>query len=118
MAFIKNELRSPKLDRADIALLTNFGNERSTAGNEIFFDSGDTNVPVFVVLDGRLEIVRTSKKGEQQVVSHGPGEFSGEANLLLGSPSPVRGKTEEPSRLLEIERNDLLRIAETYSSLS
>jgi thioredoxin reductase (NADPH) len=118
MAVVKSELMFPKLNRAEIALLSTLGNERSTNGNEVLFEPGDANVPVFVVLDGRLEIARVFKKGESLVVSHSPGEFSGEVDLLLGGPSAVRGKTKKPSRLLEIKRNDLLHIAATRSLLS
>jgi thioredoxin reductase (NADPH) len=117
MEVIKSELMFPKLNRAEIAMLTTFGSERSTAGSEVLFDPGDTNVPVFVVLDGCLDIVRVFKKGEPLVVSHDPGEFSGEVNQLLGGPSSIRAKTNEPSRLLEIQRKDLLHIAETHSLL-
>ena len=118
MEVVKSELMFPKLNHAEIAMLSTFGSERSTEGSEILFDPGDTNVPVFVVLDGCLDIVRVFKKGEPLVVSHDPGEFSGEVNLLLGGPSSIRAKTKEPSRLLEIQRKDLLHIAETHSVLS
>lgn len=117
MEVIKSELMFPKLNRAEIAMLSTFGNERSTARSEVLFDPGDTNVPVFVVLDGCLDMVRVFKKGEPLVVSHEPGEFSGEVNLLLGGPSSIRAKTKEPSRLLEVQRKDLLHVAETHSLL-
>jgi thioredoxin reductase (NADPH) len=117
MEVIKSELMFPKLNGAEIAMLSTFGSERSTASGEILFDPGDTNVPVFVVLDGCLDIVKVFKKGEPLVVSHAPGEFSGDVNLLLGGPSSNRAKTKEPSCLLEITRTDLLHIAETHSLL-
>ncbi len=118
MEVVKSELMFPKLNPAEIAMLSTYGSERSTASSEILFDPGETNVPVFVVLDGCLDIVRVFKKGEPLVVSHEPGEFSGEVNQLLGGPSSIRAKTKEPSRLLEIKRKDLLHIAETHSMLS
>jgi len=117
MQVTKSELMFPKLNGAEIAMLRTFGSERSTVSGEILFDPGDANVPVFVVLDGFLDIVKVFKKGEPLIVSHAPGEFSGEVNLLLGGPSPIRAKTKEPSRLLEITRKDLLHIAETHSLL-
>jgi|SRR5579863_774385 len=117
MAFVKSELMFPRLNRAEIALLTRFGNERSTAKNEILFDSADTSVSVFVVLHGRLDIVRPSKNSEALLVSHGPGEFSGGENLLSTGSSSVKGKTKVPSRLLEINRVDLLH-TQTHSLLS
>lgn len=117
MEVIKSELMFPKLNSTEIAMLSTFGSERSTASSEILFDPGDTDVPVFVVIDGCLDIVRVFKKGEPLVVSHDPGEFSGEVNQLLGGPSSIRAKTKHPSRLLEIQRKDLLHIAETHSLL-
>ena len=117
MTAIKNELMFPRLSRTEIALLTRFGIERSTEKNEILFESADTNVSVFVVLRGRLDIVRPFKNSEAMLVSHGPGEFSGGENLLSGGSSSVRGKTKVPSRLLEINRVDQLH-AQTHSLLS
>ncbi|HEY1803828.1 MAG TPA: cyclic nucleotide-binding domain-containing protein [Terracidiphilus sp.] len=117
MALIKSELMFPRLNRAEIALLTRFGNERSTSKNETLFDSADSNVSVFVVLQGRLDIVRPFKNSEALLVSHGPREFSGGENLISGGPGSVRGKTKIPSRLLEIERVDLLH-AQTHPLLS
>ena len=118
MEVIKSELMFPKLNRMEIALLSTLGNEWSTESNQILFNPGETDVPVFVVLDGRLEILRVFESSEILVVAHEPGEFTGEVNLLSGSASPVRGKTSEPSRLIEIKRSDLRHIAQTNSLLS
>ena len=118
MAVIKSEHSYPKLKRAEIALLSEIGSERLTARNEILFDPADTDVSIFVVLDGCLEIVRPLRNNEALVISLGLGEFSGEINLLLGDPSLVRGKSSQPSRLLEIKRDDLLQAARTRTSMS
>lgn len=47
-------------------------------------------VPFFVLERGRLDVFRIAESGEQLIVSHGPGAFTGEANMLLGRPSLMR----------------------------
>ena len=65
MEVIKSELMFPKLNRAGDRNARHIRSERSTAGSEVLFDPGDTNVPVFVVLDGCLDIVRVFKKASR-----------------------------------------------------
>jgi len=108
----------PKLGAAEIARLAPFARERKTSANEILFDLGDTDVSVFVVLDGSIEILSVSGDSETPIVTNDPGEFTGEVNLLSGRPSLVRGRTPRPSRLLEINRANLRRIVQTDPGLS
>src|SRR5579864_3996424 len=114
----KDELMFPKLSTADTSRLTPYGRWRSTTDGEILFDVGQTNVSVFVVFDGALEIVTTSGATETTVAVHEPGSFSGEVNLLSGRPSLVRGRTSKRSRLLEINRASLNKIVQTDPALS
>ena len=114
----KDDLMFPKLSAADISRLTPYGRWRSTTDGEILFDVGQTNVSVFAVLDGAVEIVTASGEKEAIVAVHEPGSFSGEVNLLSGRPSLVRGRTSKRSRLLEINRASLNRIVQTDPALS
>jgi len=62
--------------------VTLYGHWRSTTAGEILFDVGQTNVSVFAVLDGAVEIITPSGKDEAMVAVHEPGSFIGEVNLL------------------------------------
>jgi thioredoxin reductase (NADPH) len=118
MGLEKNEAMFPKLRAAEIARLGAFGTERRTTAGEILFDPGATNLSVFVILEGDIEIVSLSAKDETVVVLHEPGEFTGEENQLSGRPALVRGRTTRPSRLLEIDFASMRRIVQTDSALS
>ncbi|HLJ51439.1 MAG TPA: FAD-dependent oxidoreductase [Bryobacteraceae bacterium] len=111
-----NEKILPKLDAASLKRLAAFGRKRSTKAGEVLFEPGETNVGVFVVLDGRLEILNPNN-GEVIVV-HEPGEFSGEVIQLTGRPALVRGETKQPSTLIEIDRTNLQKIIQTEPALS
>lgn len=44
-------------------------------------------MPFFVVTAGQVEIVRPSDTADAPIVVHGPGQFTGEVNLLSGRPA-------------------------------
>ena len=118
MAVEKNELMFPKLGEAEIARLQPFGKERRTNAGEILFEPGQTNVSLYVVLEGDIEILSASGKKDDVVVLHEPGEFTGEVNMLSGRPSLVIGRTTTPSRLLEIESANVRQIIQTDPVIS
>src|SRR5271166_1555205 len=118
MAIEKNEQMFPKLGETEIARLRPFGQERLTEAGEIVFKPGDTNVNLYVVLEGDIEIRSASGKTDDVVVLHEPGEFSGEVNMLSGRPSLVIGLTTQPSLLLEIDSANVRRIIQTDTAIS
>ena len=62
---------------------------RSSAG-DVLYSPGDEGWDMFVVLEGRIDIVeRYRMPATRVVVSYGPGEFSGEIGMLTGSRSTL-----------------------------
>ena len=59
---------------------------------------GDHVVPFFVVTAGRVEIVRPSGAAETLVAVHGPGQFTGEVNMLSGRRALVRVARQRAGR--------------------
>ena len=72
-------------------------------------DQGDSQGKV-IVLKGSLECRNTSAGGEPTLRVFGPGEFTGEVNVLSGRRTLVRIQAREAGTLLEINRVDLRRI--------
>ena len=60
---------------------------RKTQIGEVLVEQGDSTVPFFVVVSGELEVVRPCGAVETLVTIHGPGEFTGEVNMLSGRRS-------------------------------
>src|SRR5260221_11323859 len=90
----------PKLEDSQIAKLAAFGVQRRAQPGEILFDQGDAQHGVFVVLDGRIEIVNVYSCEERVLRVMDCGKFIGEVNELWGSGSLVRGSAREGSCLL------------------
>jgi CRP-like cAMP-binding protein len=51
----------------------------------VIFEEGSTGRELFVVLDGKVEIVKISDAGKIPIVSLGKGEFFGEMAVIDGS---------------------------------
>ena len=76
----------PRLTEEQIQTrVANLGTRRKVAaGDDVVFEVGDRNTAFCVVLAGELEILRPLVSGEERVVLHGRGEFTGEINMLSG----------------------------------
>jgi thioredoxin reductase (NADPH) len=114
----KRDVLFPKLSAAQIERLTPFARRRSAEAGEVLFDQGEPSRNLYVAIKGRFEIVAPSRDGETRLAMVGPGEFSGELDILSGRRSLVRGRTREKSELLEIDPANLRRIVQTDPELS
>jgi CRP-like cAMP-binding protein len=82
------EARFPKLDTSQIAGLATLGQQRDARENEVILERGDLHHGIFVVLSGRIELVRVSADGEAVLHVLGRGEFTGDVNPLSGRGRP------------------------------
>jgi thioredoxin reductase (NADPH) len=108
----------PKLTPAQLARVAAHGRRRSTTSDEVLIDVGDRIVPCFVVVAGDIQALQVSDGTETLIVSHGPGSFSGEANLISGRPSMARLRVGEPGEVIELSREQLLALVQTDAELS
>lgn len=108
----------PLLTEAQIERLRPFGQVRSAAAGEIIFEPGDPRRSFSVLLEGQIEIVSPSMREQTLITLHGPGEFTGELDLLTGRRSQVRARAVAPSKMIEIPVEDLRRIVQTDAELS
>ena len=77
----------PKLTDAQIARIAPHGKRRKVEAGEILFEQGGAAAGILIVLSGALEVVRPRHDGEDSVVIHTAGQFSGEASSLSGRRS-------------------------------
>jgi thioredoxin reductase (NADPH) len=108
----------PALNAAQINRVRSGSKLRQVEKGEILFDVGDTNVPFFVLLSGRMEIVQSDLHGEQFVARHGPGEFTGEMTMMSGRRSLVRGRVTESGEFLELTGDGLRALVARDAELS
>jgi len=108
----------PKLTSAQLARIVAHGRRRATTRGEVLVDVGDRIVPCFVVIAGEIQALQVADGAETLIVSHGPGSFTGEANLISGRPSMARLRVGEPGEVIELSREQLLALVQTDAELS
>lgn len=107
----------PTLTPAQVARIAAHGSVRPIQRGELLVEAGDPIVSFFVVRTGRVEIVQPSGTEETLVTVHGPGQFTGEVNMLSGRRSLVRARVTEPGEVIELSREDMLSLVQTDSEL-
>jgi thioredoxin reductase (NADPH) len=108
----------PKLTPAQIEQIAVHGRVRPIRSGEVLVEAGEQVVPFFVVTRGQVEIVRPSGTTEMLVAVHGPGQFTGEINMLSGRPALLRARAGEAGEVIELDREHLLALVQTDSQLS
>jgi thioredoxin reductase (NADPH) len=74
----------PVFSISQIDRIRSCSRSRQVAAGDILFEPGDENVPFYVVLSGRMEIVQPDLAGEHLIAKHGPREFTGEMTMISG----------------------------------
>jgi thioredoxin reductase (NADPH) len=108
----------PTLTPAQIGRIAPHGQVRSVTKGEILVDAGEPVVPFFVVTAGALEVVRTSGEGETLVAVHGPGQFSGEVNMISGRRALFRSRVRESGAVIRLDRDQMVALVQTDAELS
>jgi len=91
---------------------------RKVEAGEILFKPGDMKIPFFALLSGRLEIVQPGIHGETPIITHGPGEFTGEVNMISGQQCFVLGRVSEPGEFCEMTVETLRALIARDAELS
>jgi thioredoxin reductase (NADPH) len=108
----------PTLTAAQVARILPHGRVRPIERGEVLLDVHGQNPPFFVVLSGRLEVVRGAGPAEEIVVVHGPGQFTGEMSVLSGRRGLARIRASEKGEVIEVPRPKLMALVQTDSELS
>src|ERR1035438_10374825 len=106
-------LSPPQIDR-----IRSCSQSRHVATGDILFEPGNTNVPFYVLLSGRMKIVQPDLAGEHPIAKHGPGEFTGEMTMISGRRCLVRGRVTEPGEFLEVSPDGLRSLIAKDAELS
>ena len=112
------DLMFPTLTPEQIARVAAHGRRRPTRRGEVLVEVGDRTLPFFVVSSGEVEIVQVSRSGEAIVAIHGPGQFTGETNMISGRPSLVRARVSESGEVIELDREQMLKLVQIDFELS
>jgi thioredoxin reductase (NADPH) len=110
-----NERLFPTLTAAQVARVAAHGRRRPVARGDVLVEAGSHAVPFFVVVQGELRVADTA---ETIVVTHRPGQFSGEVNMLSGRRAMAEMRVSESGEVIELTRDQLLGLVQTDAELS
>lgn len=117
-AYIPDPARTfPTLTPAQIARITAHGRVRATERGEVLSEQGDKSA-FYVVRTGAIEAVRPSGATETLINVLGPGQFTGESNMISGRRAVVRLRVVEAGELIELTREQVLALIQTDAELS
>ena len=108
----------PELTADQIAKLASKGAVRQVSPGEVLVEAGQATAYLFVVSQGRLEVLRPTVLGDVFIIAFTAGMFAGEAALLAGGAALARLVAVEPSEVIQIDRITLLSLVKTDSELS
>src|SRR3989442_4576 len=108
----------PTLTPAQLARIAAHGRRRQVERGEVLVEAGEQTARFFVVAAGRIDIFRRSQRGEELVVSFGPGMFTGEVTMLSGRRGLAQIRAGAVGEVIEVGRDDLLALIQTDGELS
>ena len=107
----------PTLTPEQIARVAACGRKRAIERGEVLVEAGQEHYPFFLVVDGQIEIVSSSALRERLVTTQGPGQFTGEVNMLTGRRGLATIRVLEAGQVIEVPRDALLNLVQTDGEL-
>jgi thioredoxin reductase (NADPH) len=109
---------SPVLSAAELSEMAPFGNERQVVAGQLLFEAGEATYDLFVVLEGEVEITRSTGTDEVLILAFGPGNFVGELTLLTGQRRFLNCRVTEAGRVLVIPQPEFRRLMSQRPTLA
>jgi len=103
----------PTLDAGQIARIASHGVVRPITRGEVLIESGQTDVPFFVVKAGEIEVIRPSGLGDFLVAVVHACRFTGDISMILGRPALMRLRVSEPGEVVQLTRDQMHALIQT-----
>ena len=114
---LKNVVLFKDLPMRDVAMVDSLMHERRYLANEVIFDEGEEGQGLFVVLSGRVKILRHGHSHET-LLEFGPGSFFGEVALLDQCVRTAQARAIENAHILALFRAEFYSLLETHSAIA
>lgn len=106
----------PRLTSQELEVVRDFSVENVYADGDIVFRAGQAEIDFLVIDSGALAIVNPTD-GNRHIVTHMPGQFAGDIDLITGRPVIVTAIAKGETRLLRVARGDLRQMLNRLPSL-
>src|SRR3989454_6268577 len=108
----------PTLTPVQLARIAAHGRRRHVARGEVLVQAGEQTARLFVVVAGRIDVVRPSPNVEEVMATFGPGMSPGEVTMLSGRRGLAQIRAGAAGEVIEVGRDDLLALIQTDGELS
>src|SRR2546427_10177005 len=108
----------PQLTPAQIGRISSVGARRSVRSGEVLYELGEQDTRFFVVIEGAVEIALPVDGREERVTVLGPGEFTGEINMLSARRNLVRARALGDGSIVVVDREHLRALVQRDFELS
>jgi thioredoxin reductase (NADPH) len=108
----------PTLTSAQIARIASHGVTRPITRGDVLIESGQTDVPFFVLKAGAIEVIRPSGLGDLLVAVLRPAQFTGDVSMILGRPAQMRLSVSESGEVVQLTRDQMHALIQTDAEIS
>src|SRR5271156_5158253 len=116
MMSTSQETAFPRLSTAEFAVLKSLATARDYVDGEAIFRAGQADIDLFFVESGQIDILNPTD-GNRLIVTHEPGQFSGDIDLLTGRPVIVTAVVRGTSRVWRVPGSHLRSLLNRVPSL-
>src|SRR5882757_3343697 len=106
----------PQLSAAELDVLKSLATSHDYADGDTIFRAGQADIDLYVVESGQIDILNPTD-GNRLIVSHHPGQFSGDIDLLTGRPVIVTAVARGKSRVWRVPGSHLRALLNRVPSL-
>ena len=101
---------NPRLSEVEITALIPHGKKARLDDGESLFRAGERRGGFYIVLSGAIEVVDRSGAQPRQVTVHGPGQFTGDIDILTRRRPVVDAIAHGPTQVVGVASGDIRRI--------
>lgn len=105
-----DDVANPRLTDAEIEALARNGSRRSLRDGQALFQSGDQRGGFFIILRGAVAVIDHSVEPPVTIAVHGPGQFTGDIDILRRRRTVVSAVARGETEVLGISSDDVRRL--------
>jgi len=110
--------RFPTLTTGQIQRIAAHGVLRAITRGEVLIESGQHNVPFFVVKAGEIEVTRPSALDDLLIAIVRPTQFTGDISMILGRPALMRLRVSESGEVVQLTRDQMHALIQADAEMS
>lgn len=106
----------PELTPEEIEVLRPLGKEVAFEDQDALWEAGETDYCFYVILSGGAQ-VRNSRDSTDEIAYHGPGNFTGDVDVMSGRPALISCYADGETVVLQLSAEDVREVVRVQQDL-